>query len=40
MEEIDTDDSISFVTSIKVNAKRVLSKAKVIGFLPRSDCTI
>jgi len=28
MEETDTDDSISFVTSVKVNAKRVLSKAK------------
>jgi hypothetical protein len=32
MEVTDTDDSISFVTSVKVNAKRVLSKAKVIGF--------
>jgi magnesium transporter len=30
MEETDIDDSISFVTSVKVNAKRVLSKAKVI----------
>ena len=40
MEETDTDDSNSFVTSVKVKAKRVLLKAKVIGFLSRSDCTI
>jgi hypothetical protein len=40
MEETGIYDSISFVTSVKVNAKRVLSKAMVIGFLPRSNCTI
>lgn len=40
MEETDTDDSNSFVTSVKIKAKRVLLKAKVIGFLPRSDSTI
>jgi len=40
MEETDTDESNSFVTSVKVKAKRVLLKAKVIGFLSRSDCTI
>ena len=33
MEETDTDDSISFVTSVKVSTKHVLSKAKVIGFV-------
>ncbi|AQK52782.1 putative magnesium transporter NIPA8 [Zea mays] len=33
MEETDTDDSNSFVTSVKAKAKRVLLKAKVIGFL-------
>ncbi|KAL5684083.1 hypothetical protein ACJX0J_010468, partial [Zea mays] len=31
MEETDIDDSISFVTSVKVNAKRVLSKAKLLA---------
>jgi hypothetical protein len=40
MEETDTDDSNSFVTSVKAKAKRVLLKAKVIGFLSGSDSTI
>jgi hypothetical protein len=34
MEETEADDSSSFVSSVKVKAKRVLLKAKVIIFLP------
>ena len=40
MEETQADGSNSFVTSVKVKAKRVLLKAKVIIFPPGPDSTV
>ena len=40
MEETQADGSNSFVTSVKVQAKRVLLKAKVIIFPPGPDSTV
>lgn len=40
MDETEANDSNSFVTSVKVKAKRVLLKAKVIFFLPIPDSTV